>query len=76
MARINLKRATVPLVTGQVGLLELIGKIWQMRSHNPTLEFPEPMRLRARLIKLRRRPKAPNYPISNFAENCCRKQIA
>lgn len=46
MARINLKRATVLLVTGRAEPLELIGKTWQMRSPSLTLEVPEHIRLR------------------------------
>lgn len=46
MARINLKRATVLLVTGRADPLDLLGKTWQMESPSLTVEIPEHMRLR------------------------------
>ncbi|MEM7794178.1 MAG: HNH endonuclease [Cyanobacteria bacterium P01_C01_bin.118] len=46
MARINLKRATVLLVTGRAEPLVLLGQTWQMRSPSLTLEIPEHIRLR------------------------------
>ena len=46
MARINLKRATVLLVTGRAEPLALLGQTWQMRSPSLTLEIPEHIRLR------------------------------
>ena len=47
MARINLKRATVLLVTGRAEPVDLIGRTWQMRSPSLTLEIPEYIRLQA-----------------------------
>ncbi|MEM1251669.1 MAG: HNH endonuclease [Cyanobacteria bacterium P01_H01_bin.21] len=47
MARINLKRATVLLVTGRAEPVDLIGRTWPMRAPSLTLEIPEHIRLRA-----------------------------
>lgn len=47
MARINLKRATVLLVTGRAEPLDLMGNTWQMRSPSFIVAIPEHIRLRA-----------------------------
>ena len=46
MARINLKRAAVLLVTGRAEPLDLIGSTWQMRSPSLVLDVPEHIRLK------------------------------
>ena len=48
MARSNLKRATALLVIDRAEPLDLIGKIWQMRSPSFIFEIPEHIHLQTR----------------------------
>lgn len=69
MARINLKRATVLLVTGRTEPVDLIGKTWQMRSPRLTLEIPERIRLRTGdSDRSKNRLRVAMHPFVAFAE--------